>query len=299
MTEASDTRAPQALAPGLLRGRTAWITGGGTGLGRGMALRFAELGAKVAVSARREAPLAECVEQIRKAGGTAAWATCDVREPEAVDAALERITAELALPDILVNNAAGNFLAPSEELSPRAFAAVVGIVLNGTWNCTQAVAKRWIAGARPGAVLNIATTYAWTGSAFVLPSACAKAGVVAMTRSLAVEWARHGIRLNAIAPGPIPTEGAFTRLVPDPGAVERRKAKIPAGRFGTPEELAELAAFLVSDAASWMRGEVVAFDGGEWLRGAGEFNDLLDLPPQAWEMLRKFRNASKGKSKEG
>ena len=295
MTHASDTPAPRALEAGLLRGRTAWITGGGTGLGRAMALRFAELGAKVGVSARREAPLTETVDRIRQAGGEAAWATCDVREPEAVEAALERLTQELALPDILVNNAAGNFLAPSEELSTRAFDAVVGIVLNGTWNCTQAIAKRWIAARRPGAVLSIATTYAWTGSAFVLPSACAKAGVVALTRSLAVEWARHGIRLNAIAPGPIPTEGAFSRLVPDPGAVERRKAKIPAGRFGTPEELAELAAFLVSDASSWMRGEVVTFDGGEWLRGAGEFNDLLDLPPQAWEMLRKSKYTSKTK----
>jgi len=279
----------RALEPGLLRGKTAWITGGGTGLGRAMALRFAELGARVGLSARREKPLAECAESVRAAGGEAAWALCDVREPQAVEAALERITGELALPDILVNNAAGNFLCPSEELSPKAFDAVVGIVLHGSWNCTQAAARRWIAAQRSGTVLSIATTYAWTGSAFVLPSACAKAGVVAMTRSLAVEWARHRIRLNAIAPGPIPTEGAFSRLLPDPGMLEERRARIPAGRFGTPEELAELAAFLVSDAAAWMCGEVVAFDGGEWLRGAGEFNDLLDQPPAVWEMMRRFR----------
>jgi len=277
------------LAPGLLNGKTAWITGGGTGLGRAMAMRFAKLGARVGVSGRREDPLRETVEAIRTGGGQAAWAPCDVRDPKNVAAALERIGDDLGEPDILVNNAAGNFLCPSEELSPNAFAAVVSIVLNGTWHCTHALARRWIDGEKRGAVLNIATTYAWTGSAFVLPSACAKAGVVAMTRSLAVEWARHGIRLNAIAPGPIPTEGAFSRLLPDPSMVEQRIDKIPAGRFGTPEELAELAAYLVSDASEWMRGEVVTLDGGEWLAGAGEFNDLLSLPDSAWESLRKLR----------
>jgi len=277
------------LAPGLLDGKTAWVTGGGTGLGRAMATRFAELGARVGVSGRREDPLRETVEAILAAGGQAAWTICDVRDPAAVTTALEGIDCELGRPDILVNNAAGNFLCPSEELSPNAFASVVGIVLNGTWHCTQALARRWIDDKVHGAVLSIATTYAWTGSAFVLPSACAKAGVVAMTRSLAVEWARHGIRLNAIAPGPIPTEGAFSRLLPDPTMAEQRKDKIPAGRFGTPEELAELAAYLVSDASEWMRGEVVTLDGGEWLAGAGEFNDLLSLPASTWETLRKLR----------
>lgn len=251
-----------------------------------MALRFAALGAKVALSGRREPPLRATADEIRAAGGESAWATCDVREPEAVEGALDRIAAELGEPDILVNNAAGNFLARSEELSPNGFAAVVGIVLNGTFHCTASLGRRWIAAGRPGTVLSIATTYAWTGSAFVLPSACAKAGVVALTRSLAVEWARHRIRLNAIAPGPIPTEGAFSRLLPSRELLEGRKARIPAGRFGRPEELAELAAFLVSDAADWIRGEVVTLDGGEWLRGAGEFNDFLDLPEETWDRLR-------------
>ena len=168
-------------------------------------------------------------------------------------------------------------------------------MLNGTFYCTHAAAKHWIAAKRPGAILNIATTYAWTGSAFVLPSACAKAGVVAMTRSLAVEWARHGIRLNAIAPGPIPTKGAFSRLLPSEDMAEKQEAKIPAGRFGTKEELAELAAFMVCDASEWMRGEVVTFDGGEWLRGAGEFNDLLDVPQEIWESYRKRIEAAKRK----
>lgn len=278
------------LRDGLLQGKTAWITGGGTGLGRAMALRFADLGAAVAVSGRREEPLDATASEIRAAGGRAAVATCDVRDPQAVQAALERIESTLGQPDILVNNAAGNFLCPSEELSPNGFASVVAIVLNGTWHCTQAAAKRWIEGGRGGVVLSIATTYAWTGSAFVLPSACAKAGVVALTRSLAVEWGRHGIRLNAIAPGPIPTEGAFSRLMPSNDLLEDRKGRIPAGRFGTQDELAELAAFLVSDASDWMRGEVVTLDGGEWLQGAGEFNDLLRLPAAAWDVLRKKRD---------
>ncbi len=280
------------LAPGLLDGKCAWVTGGGTGLGRAMALRFASLGAKVAVCGRREEPLVETVEAVRAGGGTATHGTCDVRDPDAVDAALAHVVDELGGVDILVNNAAGNFLCPSEELSPNAFNAVVGIVLNGTFHCTRAVGRRWIADKRGGAMLNIVATYAWTGSAFVLPSACAKAGVVAMTRSLAVEWARHGIRLNAIAPGPIPTEGAFSRLMPSPDFLEARKKKIPAGRFGTPEELSDLAAYLVSDAAEWIRGEVVTLDGGEWLRGAGEFNDLVELPPEIWERLRSKKKGS-------
>ena len=261
-----------------------------------MALRFAELGARVALSGRRETPLRETAEELRSRGAAAAWAACDVRDPDAVDAALSRIVEDLGEPDILVNNAAGNFVCPSEELSPNGFAAVVGIVLHGTFHCTRAVGRRWIAAGRPGTVLSIVTTYAWTGSAFVLPSACAKAGVLALTRSLAVEWARHGIRLNAIAPGPIPTEGAFSRLLPTEDLVKLRQARIPAGRFGRPEELAELAAFLVSDASDWIRGEVVTLDGGEWLRGAGEFNDLLDLPAATWEALRR---RSTGRSGEG
>jgi NAD(P)-dependent dehydrogenase (short-subunit alcohol dehydrogenase family) len=279
--------ASDVLRPDLLAGKRVWITGGGTGLGRAMALRFASLGASLCLSGRREDPLASTAKEIRDAGGTAVVAAgCDVRKPEDVDRALDAALAGLGGLDVLVNNAAGNFLSKSEELSPNAFQAVVGIVLNGTFHCTRAAGRHWIGSAAKGTVLNIATTYAWTGTAYLLPSACAKAGVVAMTRSLAVEWGRHGIRLNAIAPGPIPTEGAFSRLMPRADLAEERARRIPAGRFGTPEELAELAAFLISDGADWIRGEIVTLDGGEWLRNAGEFNFLLDeeIP---WDRLKR------------
>lgn len=277
----------EVLQPEALRGKRAWITGGGTGLGRAMALRFASLGASLCLSGRREDPLQDTARDIRAAGGTAVvCAGCDVRNPEDVDRALEAAISGLGGLDILVNNAAGNFLSKSEDLSPNAFQAVVGIVLHGTFHCTRAAGRHWIARGATGVVLNIVTTYAWTGTAYLLPSACAKAGVVALTRSLAVEWGRHGIRLNAIAPGPIPTEGAFSRLMPRADLAEQRARQIPAGRFGAPEELAELAAFLVSDGADWIRGEIVTLDGGEWLRNAGEFNFLLDedIP---WDRLKR------------
>jgi NAD(P)-dependent dehydrogenase (short-subunit alcohol dehydrogenase family) len=278
-----------ALSPGLLQGKTAWITGGGTGLGRAMALRFAELGATVALSARREEPLAETARAVEQAGGEASWATCDVRDPAAVETAFATLAERHGTVDILVNNAAGNFLCPAEDLSPNGFSAVVDIVLKGTFHCTRVAGRHWIERGGGGTVLSIAATYAATGSSFVLPSACAKAGVVAMTRSLAVEWARHGIRLNAVAPGPIPTQEAFARLLPTKELAESRRKRIPAGRFGTPGELAELAAYLVSDAAEWMRGEVVTFDGGEWLYGAGEFNELLELPDELLAKLGRRR----------
>ena len=191
-----------------------------------------------------------------------------------------------------MNNAAGNFLARTEKLSPNAFNAVVGIVLQGTFHCTLALGRKWIAAKQPGNILNIVTTYAAAncGSGFVVPSACAKAGVLAMTRSLAVEWARYKIRLNAIAPGPFPTEGAWSRLMPSKDFEERAKNYHPMKRFGRHEELANLAAFLLSEQAGYINGECVVIDGGLWLRGAGEFNDAIDIPDSAWE---KFESARK------
>ena len=275
----------------LLKGRAIFITGGGTGLGRSMALRFAELGARLFLVGRREEPLRETCEEILKLGGASAFTTCDVRDYAAVEAAVAQAEQQFGEIDALVNNAAGNFIARTEKLSPNAFHAVVGIVLNGSFHCTQAIGKRWIARKLGGNILNIVTTYAAAncGSGFVVPSACAKAGVLAMTTSLAVEWAHYHIRINAIAPGPFPTEGAWSRLMPSKQFEEHSKEKHPMKRFGRHEELANLAAFLLSDMAEYINGECVVIDGGQWLRGAGEFNDLMLLSESDWETMEAAR----------
>lgn len=275
----------------LLKDRAIFLTGGGTGLGRSMALRFAELGARMFLVGRREEPLKEVRDEIHRLGGAAAYATCDVRDYAAVEAAAAQADEQFGRIDTVVNNAAGNFMARTEKLTPNAFNAVVSIVLNGSFHCTQTFGKRWIAQKLGGNVLNIVTTYAATnaGSGFVVPSACAKAGVLAMTTSLAVEWAKYHIRLNAIAPGPFPTEGAWSRLMPSKQFEEHGKEKHPMKRFGRHEELTNLAAFLLSDMAEYINGECVVIDGGQWLRGAGEFNDLLLLPEAAWEAMEAAR----------
>ena len=277
----------------LLASRTVLITGGGTGLGQSMAVRLAELGARLFLVGRREEPLRETADAITKAGGAAAYAACDVRDPVQVEAAVAAAEAAFDRVDTLINNAAGNFMARTEKLSPNAFHAVVGIVLFGTLHCTLALGKRWITAKQPGTILNIVTTYAAAGcgSGFVVPSACAKAGVLALTRSLAVEWARYNIRSNAIAPGPFPTEGAWSRLMPSKEFEEHARNAHPMKRFGRHEELANLAAYLVSDQAAYINGECVVIDGGLWLRGAGEFNDLLNLPDAVWEMMEAARKS--------
>jgi NAD(P)-dependent dehydrogenase (short-subunit alcohol dehydrogenase family) len=278
----------------LLAGKTTVITGGGSGLGRSMATRLAGLGARVAVLGRRPAPLAETVAAIHAAGGQAAAAPCDVRDPEAVKAAFDVIEQVLGPANQLVNNAAGNFLAASEELSPNAFDSVVRIVLHGTFHCTRELGRRLIERKQRGEILSIVTSYVTSGSAFVLPSAAAKAGVLAIMRSLAVEWAVYGIRLNSLAPGPFPTQGAFSRLLP--GGEQERQAlrRIPSRRFGEHWELANLVAYLMSDASPYLTGDLITLDGAEALFSGQQFAGLAHLDRQAAKELMGSLKPKKG-----
>jgi NAD(P)-dependent dehydrogenase (short-subunit alcohol dehydrogenase family) len=269
----------------LLSGKTTIITGGGTGLGRSMALRMAGLGAKVGIVGRRQEPLEETVAAIRKAGGQGAFASADIREPEAVARAFDALEAELGPANQLVNNAAGNFLAASEDLSANAFNSVVQIVLYGSFHCTREVGRRLIERQSKGEILSIVTTYAQTGSAFVLPSAVAKAGVLAMMRSLAVEWATYGIRLNAVAPGPFPTEGAFSRLMPGSEMEKQARRRIPSRRFGEHWELTNLVAYLMSDASPYQTGDLVTIDGAEALFAGQQFAGFAHLDRAAAKEL--------------
>lgn len=283
-------RAAEALRPDLLAGRCALVTGGGTGLGRAMVEAFAALGADAVVCGRRADVLERAASQIAQATGrTVHPVPCDVRDPDAVEALAEEAVALGA--DILVNNAAANFVARSETLSHRALDAIVDISMKGAANATLACGRRWIAAGRPGVVLSIATSYAWHGSPYVLPSAMAKAGLLAMTRSLAAEWGPKGIRLVAIAPGAFPTPGAWERLVPRADLAARHETANALGRPGRPEELATLAAFLVSDAAAYVTGECVTIDGGRWVTMAGTFGHLSELSDADWEAMRSGRAA--------
>lgn len=278
------------FTPDLLEGRTILVTGGGSGLGLAMAKRFAALGANVAIAGRSAERLEAAAGEIDASGERVLTHAADVRDFEQVEALVEAVVERFGGIDVLINNAAGNFLAPTEDLSPGGFNAVVQTVLYGSFYATLAAGRRMIEQGRGGSVLSIATTYAWTGSAFVVPSAAAKAGVLAMTRSLAVEWAEYGIRCNAIAPGPFPTEGAWSALMPTPEVEAQAKARIPVGRFGDPEELANLAAFLVSDAAPFINGECVVIDGGEWIASGGEFNGLTHVPREQLKgLMRSMR----------
>lgn len=267
--------------------QVAIVTGGGSGIGRAMAGQLAGLGARVALAGRRQGVLDEAAAAITRADGSALPIVCDVRDPSAVEAMVAHVVKKWGRIDILINNAAGNILAKTETLSLNAWHAVIDSVLYGTIHCTMAAGKQMIAQGTGGQILNICTTYAacGSGSGYVVPSACGKAGVLALTRSLAVEWARHKIRCNAIAPGAIRTEGAWSRLVP-PSVEALLKEKIPLQRVGTTDEVAHLAMYLLSDYASFINGEVVTIDGGEWLQGAGQMNAAGMLPDEVWAALR-------------
>jgi NAD(P)-dependent dehydrogenase (short-subunit alcohol dehydrogenase family) len=271
----------------LLSNQRILITGGGTGLGKAMARRFLQLGATVYICGRREEVLEQTAAELSAATkGPIHALPCDVRNLDAVEAMIDTIWKTAPL-DVLVNNAAGNFIARTEELSPRAFESVIGIVLLGTLHATMACGRRWLKAAHPATVLSISATYAPVGSAYVVPSAISKAGVEALTRSLAVEWGNRGIRMNAIAPGPIPTQGAFSRVLPRADLETLALDRNPMHRFGTTEELANLAAFLISDGSSYINGEVIRMDGGEFLQGAGEFSNLgRALTDKDWESLK-------------
>jgi len=281
-----------------LKGKVIVVTGGGSGLGKAMTKYFLELGAKVAITSRDLDKLTKtAIELESETAGICLPLQCDVRNYEEVENMLQKVIKTFDKVDILLNNAAGNFISPTERISANAFDTIIDIVLKGTKNCTLAFGKHWIDSKQTSAtVLNIVTTYAWTGSAYVVPSATAKAGVLAMTRSLAVEWAKYGIRTNAIAPGPFPTKGAWDRLLPGDLAEKFDMAKkVPLQRVGDHQELANLAAYLVSDFSAYINGEVVVIDGGEWLKGAGQFNILEAIPEELWDQLEMMIKAKKNK----
>ena len=278
----------------LLKGKTIIITGGGTGLGKSMAVRFAELGANLVLTSRRQDVLDETSAEIKEAtGAKILTVAADIRLPEQVADMVAQSVSRFKKIDGLLNNAAGNFISPTEKLSENAFKTIVDIVLLGSFNCTLNAGREMIKSGG-GNILSIVTTYAWTGSGYVVPSASAKAGVLAMTRSLAVEWAKYNIRSNAIAPGPFPTKGAWSRLVPPGLNVEKKmKERVPMNRFGKHEELANLAAYLMADGSAYINGDVITIDGGEWLKGAGQFNALDKVPQLAWKAMAAARRRKK------
>ena len=277
----------------LLKDKNIIITGGGTGLGKSMGMRFGELGAKIVITSRKQEVLDKTAKEMKSAGISVLPIAGDVRNPDEVERVVQKAQKSFGSIDGLVNNAAGNFISPTENLTPGGFKAVTDIVLGGTFNFTLSAGKEMIQ-SKSGSILNIVTTYAWTGSGYVVPSAAAKGGVLAMTRSLGSEWGKYGIRTNAIAPGPFPTKGAWARLVPPGLGIEKKmKKRIPLKRFGEHIELANLASFIMSDYAGYINGEVITIDGGEWVKGAGQFNDLDKLPKMVWKTMKMMRKKKK------
>jgi len=274
---------------GLLKGKKILITGGGTGLGKSIGKRYLELGAELVICGRRAEVLEQTATELSDStGGVVTTQSCDVRDAEQVELMMDRIWDSGPL-DVLVNNAAGNFIARTEKLSHRAIDAVLNIVLHGSFYCSVAVGRRWSDAGRGGCVISVATTTSFTGQAFTAPSAAAKAGIVAMTRSLAVEWGPKGIRLNAVAPGLFPTEGAWNRLYPAGSEVEAQELTVPLRRVGQHEELANLFAYLASDESSYVTGDLITMDGGRWMQGSGgpRYRAMQDWSDEQWEAIRK------------
>jgi NAD(P)-dependent dehydrogenase (short-subunit alcohol dehydrogenase family) len=272
----------------LLKDKVVLITGGGTGLGKSMTKRFSELGATTIITSRKLEVLEKTAAEIQLQTGNRVIAKqTDVRKALQNEKVIEDIHQKFGRLDVLVNNAAGNFISPTERLSYKAFDTIVDIVLKGTYNFTLAAGKYWIKNKMPGTVLNIITTYAFTGSGYVVPSAISKAGVLNLTRSLAAEWGKYNIRLNAIAPGPFPTKGAWKRLLPDPSLEQKLIDRIPLKRVGEHIELANLASFLISDFSGYINGEQITIDGGEWIGGAGQFNWADSISSEQWDDLEE------------
>ena len=279
------------LVHAALKGHVIMISGGGTGLGAAMGRYFLTLGAKLVICSRNDEVLKKAAREMEsETGGEVFPIACDLRDYDQVHKMYEQALARYGRIDAVVNNAAANFISPTDRLSPNAFHTIVDIVLKGTANLTLIAGKNWIKEKTAGTFLNIVTTYAFTGSAYVVPSAAAKAGVLAMTRSLAVEWAPHNIRSNAIAPGPFPTSGAWERLLPGELAEKFDPSRrVPLGRVGEHQELANLAAYLVSPFSSYINGEIITIDGGEWLQGAGQFNGFRAIKPEWWDAMEEKR----------
>ena len=284
------------LRDGAFKGKTIIITGGGTGLGKAMGTYFLKLGANLVITSRKLDVLQKTATEMEtETGGKVLALACDVRSYEQVEKVFQEAITKFGQVNAVVNNAAGNFISPTERLSANAFSTIIDIVLKGSVNCSLAAGKYWIKEKMPGNILNIITTYAFTGSAYVVPSACAKGGVLALTRSLAAEWGRHQIRTNAIAPGPFPTKGAWERLLPGEMAEKFDfKNRVPLKRVGRQQEIANLAAFLISDYSAYINGDVITIDGGEWLQGAGQFNGLEMVTDEMWDGIEQLTRAAKG-----